>query len=52
MILYGETVGLVLNAGNQLEAFGMNVYGKLHVVKIDSSGPVVVILHHTADGYI
>ena len=49
MVFDGKTVRLVLDPGDQLKAFGMAVDGDLHILKIQPSGPMAVILHHAAD---
>ena len=52
VILYGESVCLVLNPGYQLKSFGMCIDWQLYIVKIQSPGPVVVVLDHAANRYI
>ena len=49
VVLDGKPVSLILNSGDEPEAFGMPVNGNLHILVIQSPGPVVVILHHAAD---
>ena len=49
MILDGKSVRLILYPGYQLKAFTVRIYGQFHVIVIQSSGPVVVVLYHTAD---
>ena len=52
MILDRKTVRLVLNPCNQFKSFRARIYGDLHIMIIQPSGAVVVILHHAADGNI
>ena len=48
----GEAVRLVLDPGDQLEAFGMGVDGQFFVVEVEASGAVEVVFYHAANGNI
>ena len=49
MIFNRETVGFVLNPGDQLKPFAVPVDGNLHIIIIQPAGSVFVILNHSAD---
>ncbi len=48
VIFNGKAVGLILNPCDKPEAFAVTVNGDLYIIIIKSSGPVVIILYHTA----
>ena len=52
VILYSKAVSLILYACNKLKALGVHIYRELLSVKIDAPCPVMVVLYHSADGYI
>ena len=48
MILDSKPMCLVLDPGDQPETFGMPVNGNFLIIKIQSSGSMMIILYHTA----
>ena len=49
VVLDRKAVRLVLNARDQLEAFGVRVDRDFHVVVVEAACAVEIILYHTAD---
>ena len=49
MVFNCKTVGFILDPGNELKALAGSVDRKFHVVKIQPSGAVIVVLYHSAD---
>ena len=45
----GKTVRLILDSGDQAEAFTVCINGNFKIIVIQSSGSVMVILDHTTD---
>ena len=48
----GKAVGLILDPCDQLEPLAVPVDGNLFIIVIQPSGPVLIILYHTADRYL
>ena len=51
MVFNGIPMGFILDPGNQAEAFAACVNGDLHIVEIQASRPMMIVLDHTADRY-
>ena len=50
VVFDGKAVCFVLNACNQFETFGMGIDWEFFIIKVKSSGAMIVILDHTANG--
>ena len=48
VVLYGESVGFILDPCDQLKSFAVLVDGDLCIIIVEASGPVPVIFDHTA----
>ena len=49
VILYSKSVHFVLHPCHEFKAFRTGIYRKFDIVKINASGPVIVILDKSAD---
>ena len=49
MVFNGKPMGFILDPGDQTEAFAGCVNRNLHIVEIQASRPMMIILDHTAD---